>query len=175
VVPAAAQCTKIQSGEIQASTGETVTTGFDKWGYNYQAHLFNGLYANYYRPTPPATEGTETLVMKWSDDWLANVDCSHDGKLDRGLNPKTGLSSGTSEGWLTNHFEGDYEENGDFYHYTYFVKIVFDNGAACGAENPSCIWGLYTIIEEVNNDPHGGFHGNDRSKLVHPAGLGVAR
>jgi hypothetical protein len=76
-----------------------------------------------------------------------------------------------SRGWLTNHLEGDYLDGSEMYHYTYFVKIVYDGGAACNAVNPSCIWGLYTIIEEVNNDPHGGFHGVDRNSLRNP-GLG---
>jgi hypothetical protein len=54
-----------------------------------------------------------------------------------------------------------------------FVKIVYDGGAACTAGSESCLWGLYTVVEEVYNDPHGGSHGNDRSKLVNPAGLGL--
>lgn len=47
--------------------------------------MFNGLASNYSRPAVPKTEDTENLVMTWSDDWLANVDCNGDGKLDRGL------------------------------------------------------------------------------------------
>ena len=35
-------CTKIQDGVLLTSDGEVITTGYDKWGYNYQAHLFNG-------------------------------------------------------------------------------------------------------------------------------------
>ena len=51
--------------------GNPVTVGYDKYGYNYQAHIFNGLYENFSRPDV-VTEGTEKLVMKWSDDWLSN-------------------------------------------------------------------------------------------------------
>jgi hypothetical protein len=135
--------------------------------------MFNGLMDNYTRPDVVATEGTESLVMKWSDDWLANVDCSGDGKLDRGRDPKTGIIAGISKGWVTNHYEGDYEDGGVLYHYTYFAKIVYDGGEACQAHSDSCLWNVYTIIEEVYNDPHGTrAHGNDRSKLVNPAGLG---
>jgi len=165
-------CAKIQSGTITARNGVVITTGYDKWGYNYQAHMFNGLYANNSRPATPVTTGDVNLIMKWSDDWLSNLDCNGDGKLDRGLDPKTGLSD-VSKGWLTNHEEGDYlGGDGEIHHYTYFVKIVYDAGASCGAASSSCRWELYTIIEEVNNDPFGGFHGVDRSSLVNPAGLG---
>ena len=108
--PALAQCVKIQSGNLMDAKGNLITVGYDKYGYNYQAHIFNGLYENYSRPDVVVTEGTENLVMKWSDDWLANVDCNGDLKLDRGLlNPRTGVSDGISKGWCTNHFEGDYE------------------------------------------------------------------
>jgi hypothetical protein len=166
-------CNTIKSGAITDAKGSPITMGFDKYGYNYQAHMFNGLTANYSRPDVVATEGNENLVMKWSDDWVANVDCNGDGKLDRGYNAKTGAIAGFSKGWVTNHFEGDYEEAGVSYHYTYFAKIVYDGGEACGAGSDSCLWGVYTIIEEVNNDPHAGFHGNVKSKLMNPAGLGV--
>jgi len=35
-------CTTIQSGELVASDGSVIETGYDQWGYNYQAHMFNG-------------------------------------------------------------------------------------------------------------------------------------
>jgi len=110
-------------------------------------------------------------MMKWSDDWLSNLDCNGDGKLDRG--GAEGAGANVSKGWLTNHEEGDYlGGDGEYHHYTYFVKIVYDGGAACTAGAESCIWGVYTIIEEVYNDPYGGAHGVNRSRLVNPAGLG---
>ena len=103
-----------------------ITPGYDNYGYNYQAKMFNGLYENFSRPSNPFTEGTENLIMKWSDEWLATVDCNNDGKLDCGLNPKTGKSDGFSKGWVTNHFEGDYiGGDGESHHYTYFVKIAY--------------------------------------------------
>ena len=167
----AADCAKIKDGTITDSQGNPISVGYDQWGYNYQARMFNGLYDNYSRPLPPATEGDVNLMMKWSDDWLSNLDCNGDGKLDRG--GAEGASANVSKGWLTNHEEGDYlGGDGEYHHYTYFVKIVYDGGAACTAGADSCLWGSYTIIEEVYNDPYGGAHGVDRSKLVNPAGLG---
>lgn len=170
---AKAECFNIKSGLVVDSVGNVLTMGYDQYGYNYQAHMFNGLYENYSRPTVPVTEGLDSLIMKWSDDWLANQDCDDDGLLDRGLDRNTGIATGTSMGWLTNHMEGEYEDGGEFYHYTYFVKIVFVGPAP----NPDPwegkrIWGQYAIIEEVNNDPHGGYHGVDKDSLVDPAGFG---
>ena len=111
--------------------------------------------------------------MKWSDDWLANVDCNNDRLLDRGLDPKTGIVGGISKGWCTNHYEGDYEDGGEFYHYTYFVKLVWVGPALVPDPWASTrIWGQYAIIEEVYNDPHGGFHGVSKETLANPAGLG---
>lgn len=169
---AASTCAKIQSGTIFDVKGNVITVGYDKYGYNYQAHIFNGLYENYSRPDTVVTVGTENLVMKWSDDWLANVDCDFDNKLDRGLTGTT--STGTSMGWVTNHFEGDYlGSDGDMHHYTYFVKIAYDAGAACTAGALTCIWGSYTIIEELQNDLFGEYGGRIKfiNKLTGP-GLG---
>ena len=42
-------CTTIQSGELLASDGSVITTGFDQWGYNYQGHMFKGGYCDAYR------------------------------------------------------------------------------------------------------------------------------
>lgn len=162
-------CAKIKDGSITDSNGNPVSVGYDMWGYNYQARMFNGLYDNVSRPATPASEGDVNLMMKWSEDWLSNQDCNGDGKLDRG-----GDGSGVSKGWLTNHEEGDYlGDDGEYHHYTYFVKIVYDGGAACTALADSCLWTLYTIIEEVYNDPYGGSHGINRDLLVNPAGLGL--
>ena len=56
-------------------------------------------------------------------------------------------------GWLTNQNEGDYlGGDGDYHHYTYFVKIVWT-----GPGSP--LWGEYTIIQEIYNDPVGGITG----------------
>jgi len=62
------------------------------------------------------------------------------------------------------------------YHYTYFVKIVWVGPALTPDPWASVrIWGEFAIIEEVTNDPHAGMHGVNRTSLVNPAGLGVAR
>lgn len=157
-------CTKIQSGLLLSSNGDVLETGFDKYGYNYQAHEFNGTYDSSDRNLDGTYWGSASwtyggvtyyastsLSMKWSDDWLSNVDCNGDLKLDRGL--VNGVASGTSKGWLTNHEVGEYSDANGFHHYSYFVKIGYV-GDGLGD-----LWGSYTLLQEVYNDPYGGFHG----------------
>ena len=152
-----AACARIQDGSIKDSAGNPIVLGYDQYGYNYQAHMFNGTYDSVDRKLDGKYWGStgdyvdDKLMMKWSDSWLANVDCDGDGKLDRGL--ENGVSGGISKGWETNHVEGDYlDAAGVLQHYTWFVKIVWT-----GPGSP--LWGQYTVIEEIYNDPAGGFHG----------------
>lgn len=147
---APASCATIKDGTITDVKGNPISVGYDEYGYNYQAHIFNGYYDNFSRPEVPVASG-DKLIMKWSDSWLANVDCDYNGKLDRGL--VDGVVGGISLGWLTNQLNGSYTDtNGDVQHYTDFVKIVWT-----GPGSP--LWGQYTIIEEVLNDPAGGSTG----------------
>ncbi|HBI35416.1 MAG: hypothetical protein UU64_C0006G0061 [candidate division WWE3 bacterium GW2011_GWF2_41_45] len=150
-------CAKIQSGTILDSAGNPIEVGFDEFGYNYQAHLFEGTYDSVDRKidglygSQSGDFVDDALSMKWSDDWLSNVDCNNDQKLDRGL--VNGVPSSISSGWLTNHVNGDYiDANGVEQHYTSFVKIGY-----FGPGNP--LWGSYAILEEVYNDPAGDYHG----------------
>ena len=100
--------TKIPSGSLLVVNGNPITLGYDQYGYNYQAHMFNGLYDNFSRPPVAVASGDVNLIMKWSDEWLANQGLhGRLSPLDRGLNAKTGVATGTSMGWLTNHMEGD--------------------------------------------------------------------
>ncbi len=153
-------CATIQSGTITDSAGNLVKVGADQYGYNYQAHIFNGTYDSVDRnlndgqsgpypgdsSDPPVATFDDHLIMKWSDDWLANRDCTGDGKLDRGAN-------GTSQGWLTNQAEGDYLDTaGNRQHYSYFVKIVWVGPGGS-------LWGQYEIIQKIFNDPAGGATG----------------
>src|SRR4030066_2430907 len=110
------KCTTIQSGQLLYATGhylagQPLKTGYDIFGYNYQAMQFNGTYANAYlgrygfspyqgddaaylaaNPTFDPNSWTwlwpyrnDKLAMKWNAAWLSNQDCDGDGKLDRHL------------------------------------------------------------------------------------------
>ena len=159
VVAQKSNCTTIKDGTLTyaIATGypnhylgnELLKPGFDVFGYNYQAHLFNGSYANIYlcRAGFPPYEGDDaaylaenptvvnhwawperntTVMMKWSDVWLSNKDCNGDGKLDRGYScdPVYADNSACKGAWVTNHMLGTYEVDGKECHWTYFVKIV---------------------------------------------------
>jgi len=156
-------CTTLKDGILTYSTshyleGEPIPVGYDIFGYNYQAHMFNGYYCNAYLGKdgfPPYEGDAEAylaenpgaastwywpyrdvrLMMKWSDTWLSNMDCNGDGILDRGYAcDSVNADSSACEGsWLTNHQSG---WNDDGTHWSYFVKIVYPPGGVVD-ENPS--------------------------------------
>ncbi len=173
------QCTTIQSGELLASDGSVIETGFDEWGYNYQAHLFNGYYCDSYRDAEWCQPYKNVkLSMKWNDAWISNKDCDGDGLLDRHYGHDSYIGSGA---WLTNHQSGEYEQDGKTCKWNYFVKIVavpddavLDEGTwhtADGEEIGHSIWGAFAIIQQVENDPCAGLHGMQYLSPV-SAGLG---
>ncbi len=168
VTIAAQKCTTIQSGTLKNSAGEIIKTGYDEWGYNYQAHIFNGKYCDAYRDAAwcqPYKE--DDLEMKWNDAWLSNKDCSGDGLLDRHNGFASYIGSGA---WLTNHQKGTYlDDNDQKQSWTYFVKMVAAPADATslggvwytadGSEIGPVIWGEFAIIQEVYNDTGTGDHG----------------
>lgn len=173
-------CTTIQDGTLLTSAGDVITTGFDEWGYNYQAHMFNGGYCDAYRDAAWCQDYKDvSLLMKWNDAWLSNVDCDGDGLLDR----HSGYDSYTGSGaWVTNHQSGVYEgTDGQICDWNYFVKIVAAPADATltnsvwyngdGTEIGPVIWGEFATIQEVSNDACAGEHGLAYLSPDH-AGLG---
>ena len=152
-------CTTIKDGTLVASNGDLLVLGYDEFGYNYQAHMFNGRYCDYDRVIGGAYCDVK-LVMKWNDAWLSNKDCDGDGLLDR---PGSYIGSGA---WCTNHQWG-YNDDGT--KWEYFVKIVAVPGDAVanggiwytadGTEIGPVIWGSFAIIQQVYNDKGTGDHG----------------
>ena len=138
-------CTTIKDGTLEYATATGYSShyfgdlplepGFDAFGHNYQAHMFNGSYANPYlsRDGFPPYEGDDEayleeypdaenhwawpyrdvdLLMKWNDAWISNKDCDGDGLLvlDRHYGFDSYIGSGA---WLTNHQWGSYLRNWD--------------------------------------------------------------
>ncbi len=146
------KCATIQSETIYYPTGHylgarAISTGFDIFGYNYQAHIFNGYYANLYlgeEGYPPYTGNNETYLdenpdlkndnyfltyywpyrnddvnMTWNDTWLSNKDCNNDGSLDVEQNT---IGSGA---WQNYHSKGIYDdENGNKCNWVLQYKII---------------------------------------------------
>lgn len=176
------ECTSIQDGLIVNSDGDVIYTGFDEWGYNYQAHLFNGYYCESYQNAAWCLPYADVqLSMKWNDAWLSNQDCDGDNLLDRHSGFPSYIGSGA---WLTNHQSGEYyDEDGNLCKWNYFVKIVaapsdaFKNDqsvwyTADGEEIGEVIWGEFAIIQEVSNDPCAGEHG---AQFISPVGPGLGK
>lgn len=164
---ALSECTIIQDGVLMTTDGRIIETGYDEWGYNYQAHMFNGGYCDAYRDAVWCQPYKDIdLMMKWNDPWLSNKDCDSDGLLDRYYGYDSYIGSGA---WLTNHQSGKVEVNGKLRKWTYFVKIVaaptnaYKEGGywftAEGIEIGPEIWGAFAIIQQVSNDPSLGEHG----------------
>ena len=200
-------CTTIQDGVLTYSVGhylegEPLMVGYDPYGYNYQAHMFKGFYANVYlgRDGFPPYEGDDDaylaenpgaankwywpyrdvqLIMKWNDAWLSNKDCDGDGLLDRYYGFDSYIGSGA---WETNHQSGEYELDGKTCKWNYFVKIVavpedaeLVNGTwytADGTEIGPVIWGAFAVLQRVYNDPCAGDHGIE---YLSPAGPGFGK
>lgn len=147
------KCTKINSGLLTDSAGNPLKMGYDEFGYNYQAHKFNGTYDGVDRVLDGLFFGESVdyidhrLSMKWTDNWLSNVDCNLDGHLDRGLAKRVpGVSDGISKGWLTNHAKGNYlDTNGVSQRYTYYVKIVWVGPGGVFPDD-------YKVVKEVYKD-----------------------
>jgi hypothetical protein len=173
------ESTTMQEGTLFTSAGDVITTAYDQWGYNYQAHMFNATYSDAYRDAAWCQPYKDVrLVMKWNDAWLSNKDCDGDGLLDRHFGFDTYVGSGA---WLTNHMSGEYESNGDVCKWNYFVKIVAAPADAVSSggvwytadwsEIGPAIWGAFAIIQQVENDPCAGIHGVQYLSPDH-AGLG---
>jgi hypothetical protein len=171
-----ASCTTIQDGTLLTSTNEVITPGYDQWGHNYQARIFNGGYCDAYRDAPWCQAWKDVdLIMQWNDAWLSNKDCDGDGLLDRHFGFDSYIGSGA---WETNHQAGEYEQDGRFCRWDYFVKIVAapadayvdgDNWhAAAGTEIGPVIWGAFAVIQRVYNDPCSGVTGLEYASPDHP-------
>jgi hypothetical protein len=144
------KCVKIKEGKLMYRAGhylagQPLQTGYDVFGYNYQAHLFEGSYANVYLGgdgLPPylgddaaylAANPTVVskwywpyhstrVLMKWNDAWISNLDCNGDRALDRHYGYSSYIGSGA---WETNHMWDSYEGDGGLIcAWDYFTKIV---------------------------------------------------
>ena len=109
--------------------------GFDEFGYNYNARLFNGWYGYYDRSIEGgwvAGTGDAWLIMKWSKDWVPMED------------EPVGA-------WVTNHwywYSNDYDEE-TWYGWDTRVEWTDKNTV------PEAKYYIveFLKIQKVNNDP----------------------
>lgn len=181
--------TWIQDGTLTYSAGHylegtPLVVSYDDFGYNYQAHMFDGYYCNAYlgRDGFPPYEGDDEaylaenpeaeshwtwpwrdtiVMMQWNDAWLSNKDMDEDGSLDRYYGYPSYDGSGA---WLTNHMYGT---NEDGTKWTSFIKIITPSTAAGdykfeemwyhadGSEIGPVIWGAFAIIQDFETNAAG--------------------
>ncbi len=163
-----AGCTTIQDGTLVDSAKNPISVGYDQFGYNYQAYMFNGRYCDSDRVIDGPYCHVD-LIMKWNDAWLSNKDCNNDDTLDRPSDFNSYISSGA---WLTNHQKAT-EEDGC--KWEYFVKMVakptadFDCTSVGGTE----IWGSFCRIQQIYNSNCEGDEWHGVLLLAKPAGFGA--
>lgn len=173
-------CVNIQSGLIKDSAGNPLSLGYDQFGYNYQAHTFNGRYCDYDRELGGENCDVE-LNIKWSEGWLSNNDCDGDGRLDKHYGFASYQGSG---GWMTNHYSGGYDQEDKKCSWNYFSKIVavptdayYQDGAwytSAGIKiGPEIEAGeSVALVEQIVNDPCGDYVGKD---ILSPVGPGLGK
>lgn len=174
-------CVTIKDRTLLRSDGVPIVLGYDEWGYNYQAHMFNGGYCDAYRDAAWCQPYKDIqLIMKWNGAWLSNKDCDGDSLLDRHHGYDSYIGSGA---WLTNHQSGEYEgEDGEICKWNYFCKIVAVSSDAVlsagvwytvdGDEIGEAIWGAFAIIQQIENDLCAGIHG---AQYISPCGPGFGQ
>lgn len=119
------------------SLSKNVDKGFDEFGYNYNARLFNGPADGVDRVLDGAVWGDPTyandkLVMKWSDAW-------HQARF--------GTQSWNCSAWEDNEWNGQVPNgSGESWHY----KIVWVGPeleeSPCWREGGEPIWGQFEVI-----------------------------
>jgi hypothetical protein len=143
----------------------TVHMGFDQWGYNRCARVFNGTYSSWCeeRGAGPDCAGSlyssDQLIMKWNAEW------------DRGNSE--GWSSPPYSAWLDNEANGMKPDgSGAVWHYKY--QWV----GSCGADGTQledggyCIWGIFEVLMDQGRDPNLSFPGHQWFARATPNGYG---
>lgn len=119
--------------------------GFDQFGYNRTARIFNGTGLGWCieRGAAPDCLGIyspDKLVMKWNAEW------------DRGNDEN--WANGPYAAWENNEWNGKVGGSGEVWHY----KIVWV--PPCGANGDPlpnggyCIWGQFEVIMDQGVDPN---------------------
>jgi len=177
------RCAKISDGGLFESVDNPAVQGKNQWGYNYQAHRYDGTFCNhipYFREGNPGGEWCKEkradykLTMKWNDAWLSDRSCDGDEFLDQNREPGSGA-------WYTSKFEWEKTKNGKPCKWSHFVKFV---APPVGSYKLEDIWydknnvelgpsrGGMILIKEVVHDDCSGINGNVDDPFMSNKGLG---
>ena len=122
--------------------------GYDEFGYNYQARLFNGAGDGVDRNLDGTVWGDPTyandrLNMKWSRAW--DEARFHGGQW-------------TADAWCTNHWNGRMPPGGSGEVWHYKIKWVGDCVAdeSLLPEGSYCLWGQFAVIMDMGTYPGDG-------------------
>ena len=157
--------------------------GFDQYGYNRPAGIFNGTYLSYCMSPDSSGNGGGTevnclaawtlttpingsvvyaydqLIMKWNPAWDA-------------CNASNGNPADCAGAWITNEENGQVPGgSGAVWHY----KIIWSSVCAAGGtptDGGYCVWGSYEVIMDQGIDPNWG-SGHWFNALATPNGLGA--
>jgi hypothetical protein len=164
-------CQKINDGGITTLAEDPIVMGYDIWGYNYQAHSFNGWYENVDRDGSPVSSGNIRFKMKWNDVYLSNMDCDGDGHLDRHQGHANYYGT---RAWLTNTYMWSYiGDDGEVHWVHWFLKIVAQpyEGFNCASVEGTPFNSHFCVVKSDYRDPYGGSQGI--SALISGFGIGT--
>jgi hypothetical protein len=144
---------------------EGIGTGFDQYGYNDTARIFNGTGSSWCLARSEATGcmgiySSDKLVMKWTADW------------DRG-NAENWANPPYDKAWLDNEWNGNVKGgSGAVWHYkTKWIGPCGADGTVL-ADGGYCIWGQFETIMDQGKDPSLGL-GHIWFAKAKPAGYGT--
>jgi hypothetical protein len=134
-----------KGGTCTLANGRVVGTGFDDFGYNRCAHLFNGSFGGYCAarnaaPTCGGVDPSSKLIMKWNEEWDR-------GNAEKWLKPPYAA-------WLDNEARGTYTDGTP---YSEHFKTKWDAGCVASkgtvsSNGGSCIWGQFEILMDQGKE-----------------------
>lgn len=130
-----------KGGTCTLANGNVASTGFDAYGYNRCAHIFNGSWGGYCtepkRNAEPDCYGvlrTTKLIMKWNEEWDR-------GNAEKWLKPPYAA-------YLDNEIRGNYLDGTPFSEHfktRWDAGCVSSRGTVSG-NGGSCIWGRFEVL-----------------------------
>ena len=163
---ASTSCATIKDGTIKAATGETITTGTDQFGYNYQAHSFNGTYDGLDRNLDGLYYGAVGRLRRRQHRHEVERQLARQRRLQQATASSTvgsltaSLVVLASAGRRTTSLATTLGADGEQHDYTIFEKIEYVGAGGS-------LWGGYEVTQSVVNDPYAGLDGV-QSKVSSP-------